>query len=88
MMNPRDDPINTLRKQLQYALDALAEMDRQQAKLDALLAENPEAAGSYQNRQWQETINHTREESRISKLLCEESLARRLLLADQAADNS
>ena len=87
MTNPRDDPITTLRKQLQYALDALAEMDRQQAKLEAVLAENPEAAGSYQNRQWQEMINQVREESRISKLLCEEALNRRQLLMEQAADS-
>jgi hypothetical protein len=78
--SPRDNPIETLKKNLQYALDNLAEMARQQAKLDQQIAENPEAAGSYQVSQWQAMIDQQREESRISRLLCEEALKKRPLI--------
>ena len=88
MGNPRDNQVENLRKTLQYALDTEREMARQQERLNELIAENPEAATSYQIRSWQEHIHQIREESRVSRLITEEALNRRLLLADIAAEKA
>ena len=88
MENPRDNPIESLKKTLTQALNTEEDMERQQAKLNELVAENPERANSYQVRSWQENINQMHQESRISRMITEEALNRRLLLADIAAEKA